>query len=138
MDIKEIKKRLTQAKFTVPDQSFDIKCSGLKPYTRFYVVFDKFDYSDFCVQEGKNIGDPLISDGYGKLNLKFFWTRENSNLILENKNFSKLFDNSSGNKILTISDTSGSSSVTKTIRFTNNTPDVMFTRYLDAANMIQN
>ena len=138
MDITEVKKRLTQNKFNVPDQSFDIECSGLKPYTRFYVIFDKFDYSDFCVQKGKSIGETLVSDGYGKLNFRFYWTRENSNLINQNRNFSKIFDSSSGNKILTIKDASGSSFVTKTIRFTNNTPDIMFTRYTDAANIVQN
>ena len=138
MDITNVKKRLSQAQFSVPDQSFQIQCASLRPFTRFFCVFDKIDYTAFCVQDGKKLGDPLISDGYGKLNFTFYWNRQNEEAILSNPNFARIFKPLSGNKILTITDKSGTSYVTKTIFFTNNTPDIMFTKYTQASNIVTN
>jgi hypothetical protein len=100
------------------------------------VIFDKLDYTSFCVQDGKSLSDTLISDGYGKLNFTFYWGRSNESDILENKQFNRYFDTNSGNKLVTISDKSGTSFINKTIFFTNNTPDIMFTKYTNASTIV--
>lgn len=138
MDISNIRKNLTARKFDVPDQSFRIECASLLPYTRYYAIFDKLDYTQFCVQDGKRIAEPLISDGYGKLNFTFFWNRENEASILSNKQFAKIFDKTIGNKMLTITNKSGVSFINKTIFFTNNSPDIIFNRYITASNILLN
>lgn len=138
MDITNIQSSLSSTKFSIPDQAFEIECSSLRPYTRYYVIFDKLDYSQFCTPHGKNLGMPLISDGYGKLKFTFFWTRENQDLLAENQLFSKIFQNNSGNKILTITDKNGTSFARKTLYMTNNTPDIMFTRYINASTIVKN
>ena len=136
MDISGIRKNLTAKRFSVPDQSFRFECASLRPYTRYYVIFDKLDYTSFCVQDGKSLSDTLISDGYGKLNFTFYWGRSNESDILENKQFNRYFDTNSGNKLVTISDKSGTSFINKTIFFTNNTPDIMFTKYTNASTIV--
>ena len=138
MDISDIRTKLSTSKFSVPDQSFDIECASLRPYTRYYVIFDNLNYSQFCSPNGKDIGAPLISDAYGKLKFTFFWTRENQSYIIDNHLFSGIFDNTSGNKILTVTDKNGSSFARKTIYFTNNSPDIMFSKYVDASNIVKN
>ena len=138
MDISKIKKNLTSRKFDIPDQSFRIECTSLLPYTRYYLIFDKLDYTQFCTQDGKRIGEPLISDGYSKLNFTFYWNRENEASILSNKQFGKIFDKTMGNKLLTVTNKSGSSFINKTIFFTNNNPDMLFNRYTTTSNIVLN
>ena len=138
MDLTTVKKNLSARKFDVPDQSFRIECTSLRPYTRYYVIFDKLDFTQFCAQDGKRLGETLISDGYGKLDFTFYWNRENEINILQNKQFNKLFDKNLGNKLITITDKSGTSFINKTIFFTNNTPDIMFTKYTKASNILLN
>jgi hypothetical protein len=133
LDLNNVRKNLSARKFEVPDQSFRIECASLRPYTRYYVIFDKLDFTQFCTQDGKRLGEALISDGYGKLDFTFYWNRENEINILQNKQFSKLFDKNLGNKLITIT-----SFINKTIFFTNNTPDVMFTKYTQASNIVLN
>jgi hypothetical protein len=136
LDISSIKNNLSARRFDVPDQSFRFECASLRPYTRYFVVFEKLDYSNFCVQDGKRIGSQLITDGYGKLNFTFYWSRSNENAILQNKNFAKYFDTNAGNKLITITDKTGTSYINKTIFFTNNTPDIMITKYTNASNIV--
>jgi hypothetical protein len=136
MDISLVKKSLTTKRFNVPDQAFRLECNSLKPYTRYFVIFDNLDYTSFCVQDGKRIGEPLLSDGYGNLNFTFHWNRENESKMQQNSQFGKLFDVSIGNKLLTIVNKSGTSHINKTIYFTNNNPDVMFTKYSDSSNIV--
>lgn len=136
MDISNVKKVLTARRFSVPDQAFRFECNSLRPYTRYYVIFDKLDYTDFCVQDGKTLSEPLISDGYGKLNFTFYWNRSNEAAMLDNKQFNRYFDTNTGNKVVTISDKSGTSFINKTIFFTNNTPDIMFTKYTNASTIV--
>ena len=136
MDISSIKKNLSATKFIVHDQAFTFECNSLRPYTRYYVIFDKLDYTSFCMQDGKDMGEPLISDNYGKLNFTMYWNRSNENAILQNSQFSKIFDSPIGNKLVTISDKSGTSFINKTIFFTNNTPDVMFSKYSSGSSIV--
>ena len=136
MDISSIKKNLSAAKFLVPDQSFRFECNSLRPYTRYYVIFDRLDYTSFCVQDGKNMGEALISDNYGKLNFTMFWNRENENIMMQNSQFDKLFDSPIGNKLITIQDKYGNSYINKTIFFMNNTPDIMFSKYSSSASIV--
>ena len=136
MDISQVKKKLSTSTFSIPDQSFRIECSSLRPYTRYFVVFDKLDFTGFCVQDGKKIGNPLITDAYGKLNFTFYWNQQNENAILNNTQFSKIFSQTSGNKLLTITDKSGTSYINKTIFFVNKSPDIMFSKYTQASNIV--
>jgi hypothetical protein len=136
LDISSIKKKLSTTKFSVPDQAFRLECASLRPYTRYFVLFDQLDFTNFCVQDGKRLGDVLISDAYGKLNFTFYWNKQNEDLILSNKNFATIFDRSVGNKLLTITDKSGTSFVNKMLFFNNNAPDMMFTRYTQASNIV--
>lgn len=138
MDLTAIKKNLSSKKFDVADQAFRIECSSLRPYTRYYVIFDKLDFTQFCTQDGKRLGEALITDGYGKLDFTFYWNRENEISVLANKQFSRLFDKNLGNKLITITDKSGTSYINKTIFFTNNSPDIMFTKYTKASNILLN
>jgi len=138
LDISNIKKRLALTKFSVPDQSFYMQFVSLIPYTRYYIIFDTLDYTQFCKQDGKSIGASLISDGYGKLNFTFYWSRQNQDVLLQNKTLGNIFNNSSGNKILTITNFSGTSVGSKTIQLINNTPDIMFTKYINASNIVKN
>lgn len=138
MDNSALRKKLAAAKFVAPDQAFKIECMSLRPYTRFYVIFDKLDYSAFCAQEGKRLGEPLISDGYGKLNFTFYWTRSNEAEMAQNNNFIKYFDMTVGNKPLTITDKSGTSYINKTIFFTNNNPEIIFNQYTKPSNITIN
>lgn len=136
MDISQVKKKLSASQFSVPDQSFRLECASLRPYTRYFVIFDKLDFTGFCVQDGKQLGETLISDGYGKLNFTFYWNRQNEAIIFGNKTFANIFRDIMGNKLLTITDKSGISFINKTIFFTNNTPDIMFTKYTQASNIV--
>lgn len=136
MDISNIKKNLSATKFLVPDQSFRFECNSLRPYTRYYVIFDQLDYTSFCMQDGKEMGETLISDNYGKLNFTMYWNRENEQLLLENSQLSKIFDSPIGNKLVTIQDKSGASFINTTIFFTNNTPDIMFSRYSSGSSIV--
>jgi hypothetical protein len=136
LDISQVKKKLSTSTFSIPDQSFRIECSSLRPYTRYFVVFDKLDFTGFCVQDGKKIGNPLITDAYGKLNFTFYWNQQNENAILNNTQFSKIFSQTSGNKLLTITDKSGTSYINKTIFFVNKSPDIMFSKYTQASNIV--
>ena len=136
MDISNIKKNLSAAKFLVHDQAFRFECNSLRPYTRYYVIFDQLDYSGFCQQDGKNIGEALISDSGGKLKFTMFWNRQNENAVLNNTQFAKLFDSPIGNKVIVIQDKSGKSFVQKTIYFTNNNPNIMFSKYNDSSSIL--
>jgi len=136
LDISTVRRNLTTKRFDVPDQAFRFECASLRPYTRYYLIFDKLDYTDFCVQDGKGLSDPLISDGYGKLNFTFYWGRSNEAAMLDNKLFSRYFDSNVGNKVVTISDKSGTSFINKTIYFTNNSPDIMFSKYTNASTIV--
>lgn len=136
MNIDRVKQKLTTSKFTIPEQSFRVECASLRPFTRYFVIFDKQDFTQFCVQDGKRITEPLISDSYGKLNFTFHWTRMNESAIANNRTFSKLFDSDTGNKILVVRDRAGTSVVRKTFYFTNNTPDILFTRYTKSSNIV--
>jgi hypothetical protein len=136
MDISKIKKNLSATKFIVPDQAFRFECNSLRPYTRYYVTFDQLDYTSFCIQDGKKLGEPLISDNYGKLNFTMHWSSVSAAAIQQNSQFSKLFDSPVGNKLVNISDKTGTSFINKTIFFTNNTPDVMFTKYSSGSSIV--
>lgn len=135
MDIAKLKKKLSSVQFEVADQAFRFECTSLRPYTRFYVIMDKVDYTPLCVQDGKGLAEPLISDGYGKLNFTFYWNRSNEEAMHANPQFKKYFDMSSGNKILLITDKSATSFVYKTIFFNSNSPDLMFSIYTNASNI---
>lgn len=136
MDITNVKKNLSVTKFIVHDQAFRFECNSLRPYTRYYVVFDQLDYSGFCQQDGKNIGEALISDSSGKLKFTMFWNRQNENAVLDNSQFSKLFDSPVGNKVVVIQDKTGKSFVQKTIYFTNSNPNIMFSKYSDSSSIL--
>lgn len=138
MDTKSIKRKLTARNFKVRGQSFRFECFSLRPFTRYYVVFDKLDFTQFCEQEGKRIGEPLISDAYGKLKFKMFWNRENEREMMSNPNFDNFFDTTIGNKLITITDKSGTSFINKTIFFTNNNPEILFDRYKKSTNIVLN
>lgn len=135
MDIANLKQSLNTMRFSIPSQAIRMECFSLKSYTRYYVIFDTLDYSSMCMQDGKAMGDALISDGYGKLNFTFYWNRSNEASMLENRMFNSLFDDNIGNKLMTITDKSGSSFINKTIFFTNNNPDIMFSKYTNASNI---
>lgn len=136
MDLTSVKKRLAVTEFEVADCAFDMRCKSLRPYTRFYVLFDKLDYTDFCMQYGKRIGEPLISDGYGNLNFTFFWNRENEKAVLDNPEFKKIFETTIGNKIIVVTDKSGTSVAMQTIPFINNSPDAIFNKLVQPSNII--
>lgn len=136
MDNKRIEKRLENYKFVVKDQCFKFNCASLRPFTRYYVIFDQFDFTSFCKQKGKRIGEPLITDEYGKLDFEFFWNRENELSLEASTQLSKFFDSDIGNKIVTITDKAGISFINVTIAFTNKTPDMIFSKYLNASNLV--
>lgn len=48
-------------------RSIDIvwECKGFKPFTRIYPFFDGVSVSSQCLQNGKNYGDPIITDVNG-------------------------------------------------------------------------
>ena len=136
MDIKRIEKRLEGYKFKVKDQSFKFKCASLRPFTRYYVLFDQNDYTSFCKQSGKRIGEPMITDSHGKLEFDFYWSRENELSLEASAQLSKFFDTDLGNKVITITDKAGITFINVTIAFTNKTPDMMFSKYLNASNLV--
>lgn len=136
MDIRKIEKKLENYKFSVKDQVFNFKCASLRPFTRYYVIFDQVDYSAFCKQSGKRISEPLITDEQGKLDFDFYWSRQNELSLEASVQLSKFFDNDLGNKIVTITDKAGISFINVTIAFNNKTPDMMFSKYLNASNLI--
>lgn len=138
MDSATLSKRLQNYNFIVRDQSFSFKCVSLRPFTRYYVIFDQYDYTAFCMQEGKRIGNPLISDASGCLNFTFFWNRGNESTLENNFELSKLFRSDIGNKLITISDKSGTSFIKVTLPFINKAPDIAFSKYLNASNLVLN
>lgn len=56
------------------DQSFDINCRGLRPFTEHRFFIDGEDRTQFCKPMHGGVGDALITDSNGKIVMKYFHT----------------------------------------------------------------
>ena len=63
-----------------------IDCTGLKPLTRHFLYLDGVIEEAFVKQEGSNVGDPLVTDGSGRIKLRYLvndvWLNKVDDVVL--------------------------------------------------------
>jgi len=95
--------RKPQIVFVVRDQSFNISVSGLLPLTYHYLYFENKLVSNTQFKPiGGKLGDPLISDSNGKLELVYYYTSNLPNLTTELSEYYSLINSLAGKKQLVI------------------------------------
>ena len=95
--------RKPQIIFVVRDQAFDISVSGLLPLTYHYLYFEnKLVSATQFKPIGGKLGDPLISDSSGKLELVYYYTSNLPNLTTELSEYYSLINSLAGKKQLVI------------------------------------
>ena len=95
--------RKPQIVFVVRDQAFNISVSGLLPLTYHYLYFENKLVSNTQFKPiGGKLGDPLISDSNGKLELVYYYTSNLPNLTTELSEYYSLINSLAGKKQLVI------------------------------------
>lgn len=61
-------------KILAKDQSFDVDCRGLKPFTVHNFYVDGTDNTAKCKPVGGSLGDSLLTDMNGRISFKFYYT----------------------------------------------------------------
>lgn len=73
-------------------QKFNISVVNLIPLTRHYLIMDDLDWSNQCLVEGQDLGDPLITDDAGAISFEFYWSENSEGSLDLNTALSRLFD----------------------------------------------
>lgn len=124
--------------FTLSSDTFKTQCKGitidfggLKPLTRHDCLVDGLNYNWATKQFGKNIGDDLISDVKGKINITILFeipyegtiahdnivTRVDNNLLLGNQSEQRTNNYMVTNKVIEIKGNNSYAKYIKTFRF---------------------
>ena len=95
--------RKPQIVLVVRDQAYNISVSGLLPLTYHYLYFENKLVSNTQFKPiGGKLGDPLISDSNGKLELVYYYTSNLPNLTTELSEYYSLINSLAGKKQLVI------------------------------------
>lgn len=114
---------LSNFTYSVPDQSFCIEAINLRPLTQHFFILDDLDFSNRCVAQGKNAGDPLLTDSSGRINLTFYFSNQNEGALGLNSILAKLFGTSAfGSKTWVLSNIDGTSQAQGTLQASFNDP----------------
>jgi len=95
--------RKPQIVFVVRDQAFNINIDGLLPLTYHYLYFENKQVSNTQFKPiGGKLGDPLISDNNGKLELVYYYTSNLPELVTELAEYYSVVNSLAGKKELVI------------------------------------
>jgi hypothetical protein len=101
---------LSNFTFNIPDQAYCIEAINLRPLTQHYFILDDLDFSNRCVAQGHNAGNPLITDTSGRINLIFYWSSQNAGALGLDSTLAALFSSPTiGNKTWVLSNIDGTS-----------------------------
>ena len=95
--------RKPQIVFVVRDQAFNINIDGLLPLTYHYLYFENKQVSNTQFKPiGGKLGDPLISDNNGKLELVYYYTSNLPELVTELAEYYSVVNSLAGKKELIV------------------------------------
>jgi len=95
--------RIPQIVFVVRDQAFNVTVNGLLPLTYHYLYFENKLVSNTQFKPiGGRLGDPLISDASGKLEIVYYYTSNLPDLTTELSEYYSLINSLAGKKQLIV------------------------------------
>ncbi len=95
--------RKPQIIFVVRDQAFNITANGLLPLTYHYLYFENKQVPSTQFKPiGGKLGDPLISDANGKLELVYYYASNLPELVTELAEYYSVINSLAGKKELVI------------------------------------
>jgi hypothetical protein len=95
--------RIPQIVFVVRDQAFNVTVNGLLPLTYHYLYFENKQVPNTQVRLiGGKLGEPLISDANGQIELVYYYTSNLPDLTTQLSEYYSLVNSLAGKKQLVI------------------------------------